>query len=135
MIHRNRGAGRLEAAVSDHAARSGGNCRVVVGQTGATCVITASGTIDTLTVSQLEDAIESVMTDAPPAVVVDLLGVDFLASVGIGVLVAAQHHPTTRFAVVADGPATARPLRLIGVADVIDVFPTRDEALSAVDSW
>ncbi|WP_304108788.1 STAS domain-containing protein [Mycolicibacterium bacteremicum] len=105
-----------------------------VARSGNTCVITASGTIDTLTVSKLENAIESVMTDAPPAVVVDLLGVDFLASVGIGVLVAAQHHPTARFAVAADGPATARPLRLIGVADVIEVCPTLDEALSAVAS-
>ncbi len=105
---------------------------VTVSRSGDTGVITASGTIDTLTVSQLEDAIEKVMTDAPAAVVVDLLGVDFLASVGIGVLVAAQHHPTARFAVAADGPATARPLRLIGVADVIEVCPTLDDALSAV---
>jgi hypothetical protein len=37
-------------------------------------------------------------------------------------------------ALVADGPATSRPLKLIGIADIIDVFATLDEALSALSA-
>jgi len=34
--------------------------------------------------------------------------------------------------VVADGPATSRPLRLVGIADIIDLYATLDEALAAL---
>jgi anti-anti-sigma regulatory factor len=62
--------------------------------------------------------------------------VEFLASAGMGVLIAAQDEltPTVGFAVVADGPATSRPLKLVGVTDVVDLYATLDEALGALTS-
>ena len=36
----------------------------------------------------------------------------------------------TRLAVVADGPATSRPLKVTGVADYVDLFSTLDVALT-----
>ena len=33
---------------------------------------------------------------------------------------------------VADGPATSRPLKLVGLADVIGLYPTLDEARAAL---
>ncbi len=85
---------------------------------------------------QLEAALTSAMTGAPQAIVVDLSAVTFLASTGMGVLIAAHDKlpATTPLAVVADGPATSRPLDLIGFADVLNMRPTLDEALSAVTS-
>jgi hypothetical protein len=49
-------------------------------------------------------------------------------------LVAAREQlgDTARFAVVADGPATSRPLKLVGIAEVVDLFATLDEALAAL---
>jgi anti-sigma B factor antagonist len=35
-------------------------------------------------------------------------------------------------AVVADGPATSRPLKLVGVTDVVDLYATLDEALAVL---
>ncbi len=63
-----------------------------------------------------------------------MTAVEFLASAGMGVLIAAQDElaPDTRFAVVADGPATSRPLKLVGVTDVVDLYATLDEALTAL---
>ncbi|MEH3136105.1 MAG: STAS domain-containing protein [Mycolicibacterium neoaurum] len=122
-----------EVAVMDMVGDSGASlCGVSTGRVDGTVVITVTGTIDMVTVAQLEAGIESAMADAPARVVIDLLGVQFLASIGIGALVAVHHHPTVRLAVVADGPATARPLQLVGVADVIDVCPTLDDALNTV---
>ncbi|BCI92312.1 hypothetical protein NIIDMKKI_75180 [Mycobacterium kansasii] len=48
---------------------------------------------------------------------------DFLASAGMTVLVTAnaQVVAPTRFAVVADGPATSRPIKLMGIDSV---FPS-----------
>jgi hypothetical protein len=37
-----------------------------------------------------------------------------------------------RFAVVADGPATSRPLKLVGVAEIVGLHATLDEALAAL---
>jgi hypothetical protein len=54
----------------------------------------------------------------------------------MGVLIAAQDElaPAVGFAVVADGPATSRPLKLVGVTDVVDLYATLDEALGALTS-
>jgi hypothetical protein len=37
-----------------------------------------------------------------------------------------------RFAVVADGPATSRPIKLLGVDSIVALFPTLEEALADV---
>jgi hypothetical protein len=50
------------------------------------------------------------------------------------VLVAAQADvvPPTRFAVVADGPATSRPIKLMGIDTVFPLYRTLDNALSGL---
>ena len=97
-------------------------------------VLVVSGTVDAITAPQLDAAIAAAAAAAPAAIVVDLGAVDFLASAGMGVLVAAHADlsPQMRLAVVADGPATSRPLKLIGIAEILGVFARLDEALLAV---
>jgi anti-anti-sigma factor len=83
-----------------------------------------------LTAPLLEEALAAAQTKQPSAVIFDLGAVDFLASVGMGLLVATQDRlaPEVGFAVVADGPATSRPLTLIGVAKQINMHPTLEAA-------
>lgn len=109
-------------------------CTVEEKRVGDVSVVSVTGTLDMLTAPQLEAAIAAAAATSPQAVVVDLGGVDFLASAGMGLLVAAHGDltPAVRFAVVADGPATSRPLKLVGIADVVDLYVSLDEALSAV---
>lgn len=101
---------------------------------GRTAIISVSGVVDMLTSPQLETAISTALAKQPAAVIVDLSDVDFLASAGMGVLVAARDRAAdvARFAVVADGPATSRPLKLVGLAEVIGMYPTLDEARAAL---
>lgn len=110
------------------------SCAVGERRIGEVSVVSVAGTVDMLTAPQLEEAIAAAAKSSPPAMVVDLSAVEFLASAGMGVLVAAHGDltPALRFAVVADGPATSRPLKLVGIADVVDLFATLDEALSAL---
>lgn len=112
------------------------SCEVTERRIDDVCVLSVSGTIDVLTVPQLETAIAAAAATPSAGLVIDLNDVDFLASVGMGLLVAAHARltPATRFVLVADGAATSRPLKLVGIADVIDLFPTLDEALAAVAS-
>jgi anti-anti-sigma factor len=57
--------------------------------------------------------------------------VDFLGSAGMQILMATRNRldPGTRLAVVADGPATSRPLKITGIADLIDLFSSLDDAV------
>lgn len=112
------------------------SCSVQESRVGEINVVGVAGTVDMLTTPQLEDAIGAAAKSSPAAVIVDLTAVEFLASAGMGVLVAAKEAlgDAVRFAVVADGPATSRPLKLVGVADVVDVYKTLDEAVQALQA-
>lgn len=97
-------------------------------------VLTVSGEVDMLSAPQLAEAIHTALAAGPPALVIDLTKVDFLASAGMTVLVTAQAEvaPPTRFAVVANGPATSRPIKLMGLDNVLALYSTLDSALSRI---
>ena len=112
----NAGAGAFEVAVTWH------DDVVILGVTGA---------LDMMTAPQLTESILTSLTNSPRSVVVDLTGVEFLASAGMTVLVAANEEVAdkARFGVVADGPATGRPMRLVGVDEALTIYQTLTEAL------
>ena len=97
-------------------------------------VLTVSGEVDMLSAPQLAEAIRAALAAGPPALVIDLTKVDFLASAGMTVLVTAQAEvtPPTRFAVVANGSATSRPIKLMGLDNVLALYSTLDSALSRI---
>ncbi|MEO3757825.1 STAS domain-containing protein [Mycobacterium sp. B14F4] len=95
-------------------------------------VVAASGDLDMLTAPQLRDAVEAALSKKPEGLIVDLTKVEFLGSAGMQVLMEAHNQTDgtdTRFAVVAEGPATSRPLKITGIADLIDLFSSLDVAL------
>lgn len=96
-------------------------------------VLSVSGTVDMLSAGALQDAADAALRDYPLTLIVDLTDVEFLASAGLSVLVAANEAAGSgvHFVVVAHGPATARPLALTGLTDVIEVHATLDEARRA----
>ncbi len=115
---------------------AGSSCTLDERRVDDISVVGVTGVVDMLTAPDLEKAIAEAAKSSPTAVVVDMTAVEFLASAGMGVLIAAQDElaPAVRFAVVAEGPATSRPLKLVGVTDVVDLYPTLDEALTALTS-
>ena len=57
---------------------------------------------------------------------------NFLASVGMSVLIAAQQAADAillRFGIVAHGAATSRPITLLGIDDILALYPTLDDGL------
>lgn len=96
-------------------------------------VLTVAGEVDLATAPALENAIDSTLGGKPAALVIDLSEVSFLASAGMAALVGAhQRAGGTRIAVVADGPATSRQLRMTNLDQVFALHPTLDEALAAL---
>jgi anti-anti-sigma factor len=103
-------------------------------ETEGAVVLAVSGEVDMLSATQLAEAIHTALGPGPAALIVDLTKVEFLASAGLSVLVNAQAEaaPSTRFTVVADGPATSRPIKLMGIDTVLALHRTLDNALSWV---
>jgi len=97
-------------------------------------IVRVRGEVDLLTAPELTRHIEIAMDKQPSAIIIDLTDVDFLASYGMSVLVQTKERlpRTTRLAVVADGPATSRPLAVVGLAEMLTVCATIGVALDAV---
>jgi anti-sigma B factor antagonist len=102
-------------------------------QTGEAVVLAVSGEVDMLSAPQLAEAIHTALEARPAALIVDLSKVEFLASAGMTVLVSAHAEaPPTQFVVVADGAATSRPIKLMGIDRVMPLYSTVDNALSGI---
>ena len=99
---------------------------------GSVAVLTVVGALDMITAPTLSTELHATLDERPGKLVVDLAGLDFLASAGMAALV--DGHRTageqTTFAVVAGGPATSRPLRITGLTEVFPVFPNLDAAVA-----
>lgn len=98
---------------------------------GQIAVIAASGDLDMLTAPKMREAVQAALGKKPAGLIVDLLGLEFLGSAGMQVLMQTRDQaPEMPFAVVADGSATSRPLKITGITDILDVFSTVDAALA-----
>jgi anti-sigma B factor antagonist len=105
----------------------------VAAHDGAT-VLTVAGEVDLATAPALENAIDAILSGKPAALIIDLTSVSFLASAGMATLVAAHQRAgsTTSIAVVAEGPATSRQLKMTSLDQVFALHSTLDAALAAL---
>lgn len=114
---------------------SGFHLRIGVEVTEDVVMLRASGDIDVLTAPEFERAItEMAERYRTCAVLVDLLGVQFLSSAALAALMrtADDLDGRCRFLIVAEGPATVRPMRLVGLTEALEIHPTVEAALSTV---
>ncbi len=102
-------------------------------QVGGVVVVAAAGAVDMLTSPQLQEVIDAAAKGHPTGLILDMTDVEFLGSAGMQVLMTTRRRLGTdiRFAVVADGPATSRPLKITGIADYIEMFSSLDVALTS----
>ena len=95
-------------------------------------VVAVSGSVDMLTAPGLTEAIDSALAKKPKGLIVDLSKVEFLGSAGISVLMKTRDNvgESIPFCVVADGPATHRPLTLLGINELMSVYRRLDDAVA-----
>jgi anti-sigma B factor antagonist len=95
-------------------------------------VVAVSGSVDMLTAPGLTEAIDSALAKKPNGLIIDLLKVEFLGSAGISVLMKTRDNlgESIPFCVVADGPATHRPLTLLGINELMSLYRRLDDAVS-----
>ena len=94
-------------------------------------VVAVSGSVDMLTAPGLAEAIDSALAKKPKGLIIDLLKVEFLGSAGISVLMKTRDNlgESIPFCVVADGPATHRPLTLLGINELMTLCRRLDDAV------
>jgi anti-sigma B factor antagonist len=99
-------------------------------------LLSVGGEVDMATAPVLEEVADRLVAENPKALIVDLTAVTFLASVGLRIL-ATTHEKVSQsasYAVVASGPATARPIQLTRLDKLFSLYPTLDDALTGVRS-
>ena len=110
-----------------------GRLSVVPRHSGDTLIVHVTGDLDVLTAPTLGTYLDAALADAPSVLIVDITELEFLSSAGIGLLVE-THRLTGRagisLRVVAEGPATSRPLQRMRIDEIIDLYPTVAEAIS-----
>lgn len=99
-----------------------------------TVVLSVTGALDILTAADFTEELLAAIGEAPRAVIVDMSDLDFLASAGMSALVEGHRaaESGTTLVVVADGPATSRPLTITGLTELIALYPTLADAVTGL---
>ena len=107
---------------------------VDVASTRYGAVVAIAGELDIATVPRVKAALEAEPAASAGAIVVDLSGITFMDSTGLSALVTLEHALAARAGRLAiacpEGPARLL-LDVTGLAEVLAVFATRDEAETA----
>jgi len=99
-----------------------------------TTVLAAHGEIDVATAPQLRQQIVEVASASSDPLVIDLEGVDFLDSTGLGVLVSGLKRFRTLGSdvlLVATRPRILKVFEITGLTQVFSIHQTVEEAVSA----
>jgi anti-sigma B factor antagonist len=98
-------------------------------------VVAASGEIDVATAPPLRDRLQALTTSGNANVVVDLLGVTFLDSTALGVLVGALKRCREAggdLPLVIAEPRILKVFEITGLTGVFSIFETVHEAVGSV---
>ena len=107
---------------------------VVTRREGVRTVISVTGEIDVYTAPTLRERLNELVADGEYHLVVDMAGVDFLDSTGLGVLVGglkrARSHDGT-LQLVCDQEKILKVFRITGLTKVFPIHASLGEALTA----
>lgn len=97
-------------------------------------VVAVSGEVDVATAPRLREQLVGLVTDAHHQIVVDLEGVDFLDSTGLGVLVGALKRVRTHdgeLTLVCTQSRILKVFEITGLTKVFTIHDTVDQAVAA----
>ena len=100
-----------------------------------TVVVSVRGEIHVTTAPEFSRRLNDVIASGRTLLVLDLLGVDFIDSTGLSVLLNGLRSVTRadgRMAIAAANPTVLRLFEITKLDSTFDIHPTRDEALASV---
>ncbi|MFJ7216042.1 STAS domain-containing protein [Amycolatopsis sp. NPDC098790] len=105
--------------------------RTAITATAERTVVTVTGDLDLARTDRLASLLCEELDLAPRALVIDLTGLAFCSARGLGVLleaVSVARAADVPVAVVAEGRAVLRPVRVLGLEDALPLHRTLAEA-------
>ncbi|HEY1821877.1 MAG TPA: STAS domain-containing protein [Trebonia sp.] len=102
---------------------------------GQTAVVTAAGDVDLTNAEGLRDALLTALNAGARGLVVDMTATTFLDSAGVTALVRASRRASASDAVLrlaVTAPAVLRVLNLVGLDQLISVYPSVAAALDSL---
>ncbi len=99
-----------------------------------TSIVTVEGEVDVATAHVLRDCFDLVIGRDDGPVVVDLAGVTFIDSTGLGVLIGARKRCDVEdrdLRVVIDEPRILKVFEITGLTDLFSIHPSLELALAA----
>ena len=102
---------------------------------GYAAVVVAQGEIDLSTIPLLTQKLDDLIAEGQVDLIIDMAGVDFIDSTGLGVLVRTHHHAKEHgqeFALVKGAGQVERLLGLTGLSEQLPVAETPEELLGGV---
>ncbi len=99
-------------------------------------VCTVIGELDVASAPKLRQELVRAVAEAdgPPRIVVDLAGVDFLDSTGLGVLLGGLKRARAQNGVMALARAEAQVRKVFEITRVIEILPIHDDLDAAIAS-
>lgn len=100
-------------------------------------VVEVGGELDALSAPELDQYMEATVNQKPRVVVLDLSGVDFMDSSGLGICIKSLKRVSDaggQMLLVVTTPRVMRVLEITGIDQSIPVAPSVDEALTLVTS-
>ena len=105
----------------------------VVGNPDASVVVTVRGNLDIDSATVLTTALDQVLGNPAPYVVVDLSGVEFCDSTGLSAFVVGHNRAASAggwLRLAAPNPFLEELLETVGLTDRVGVYPTVTDALA-----
>jgi anti-sigma B factor antagonist len=96
-------------------------------------VVSVTGEVDVATAPGLRERLHEVIADGPAVLVVDLLGVTFIDSTALGVLIDALKRSEAVGAVmriVVSEPRILKVFTITGLTDIFAIRASREEAIA-----
>lgn len=107
--------------------------RVDVSRRGRWSVVDVAGEVDVATAPRLREKLISLVNDGNYHIVVDLGGVDFIDSTGLGVLISGLKRVRTHdgeLVLVCTEPRIVKVFEITGLTKVFPVYESVDDAVS-----
>lgn len=111
---------------------SGHLINVQTEESDSSLVIVVTGELDMASASDLADALHDADWDSYDKVVIDLLGISFIDSSGLGALIALRNeHPDNELVLVAaDEGLVTKVLELTAMKDLFRIYSSTEAALT-----
>ena len=95
-------------------------------------LVAVSGEVDMASAPQLWDRLQEAVAEGSPIVIVDLVGVTFIDSTALGVLIEGRKLCDSQGGTMRIAISEAQIIKIFeitGLTELFDIYPTRDQAI------